>query len=346
MTDDDVTGRMIYERKIEAGETWAQVATHFGISRGSARSRARTWQRNNNLPTPEEAAEIHGGIDEEPRVNGRDQWARAIKLQTRRAQVRESKEQRRVAYREGPVVLFFMADLHLGGEGVNYLAIDQDIRLINDLARRGVTVAVVLGGDLIDNYIIGKLQRLRLNQSPFLAIEEWALADYALERLAPYVIGSVAGNHDNWSWAVAGVDLLRQRHQQLTPGILYDPYELAFTLQVAASETRVIVRHAWKGNSKYNPTHGIEDHHWTRGRDADVYVSGHTHRGGLAREFDNGGRVGWAIICGTYKDEDSYGMRLGLPPVLPTAAVALVVDDDGVQFATSNIYALPRTLVE
>lgn len=340
MTQRDEYGADVWRLR-EQDVPYSEIAERLGIPASSAR---RIWQQERDARGIPQARRIVGGMDEEPRPDPGELWARALRLQQRTQQVQASKERRRVIYDEGPVVVFFMSDLHLGSPGVDYAGIDRDIRAVCALDEAGIQVGVIVGGDLLDNHIVGKLQRIRLNSSPFLAIEEWGLVDYALTRLAPYIIGSVAGNHDNWSWAVSGVDLLRQRHMRLNNGILYDPYELNFALQVGGFECRVAVRHAWKGHSKYNPTHGIEDHQWTRGREFDIAAGGHTHRGALVREFDNGGKVGWAIMMGTYKVEDPYGKQLGLPPVLPTSAAAMVIDEDGVLFGTSNVDALARVL--
>lgn len=351
MTDDDL-GKRIYEHKRDTDATWKETAAHFDeilphmtLTPGKARHKARWYYENAGLPAPKRAkAQIRGGMDDMPERDPAELWERAERMEQRREQVRNVKLNRRVTFADGPVVLVVMADLHLGGEGVSYSSIKKDIWLLNELHDGGVNVAVLLCGDLLDNFIVGRLKNLRMNVSPFLAIEEWGLVDYALERLAPYIIGSVAGNHDNWSYALVGVDLLAQRHRELTPGILYDPHELAFVLQVGGYECRVAARHKWKGHSKYNPTHGLEDHHWTRGRDFDIAIAAHTHRGGLAREFDNGGTVGHALVAGSYKKDDAYAMERGFPPPLDTSAVCTVVGDDGILFSTSNLYSLPRLL--
>lgn len=349
---DEATGQEIYEYKRVSGETWKEVGEHFGMTLAGARGRARRYQLKQGLESPGGPANqynngdmiIVGGMDTEPFEPSEETWARALSIEGRQAQRREWRNSRRVIFEEGPVALIAVADLHLGGRGVSYSALDEDLRIISYLANTGVQVAVVLDGDLVDNFIIGRLARLRLNVSPFLAIEEWGLVDYALERLAPYLIGSVAGNHDNWSFAVSGIDVLRQRHQSLTPGILYDPNELSFVLQVGECEVGVTARHDWRGHSMFNPSHGIEHKHHTRGRQFDIAIGAHKHRGGLAREIDNGAQVGHALVCGSYKKEDEHALKVGFPPPLPTAAVCSVVDEDGLVFCTSNLYSLTKLL--
>ena len=72
--------------------------------------------------------------------------------------------------------------------------------------------------------------------------------------MTPHLVGSVAGNHDNWSWALSGIDLLRERHRRISSNILYDPLELAFVLQVGSFEARVMCRHDWRGHSQQKET--------------------------------------------------------------------------------------------
>jgi hypothetical protein len=350
-TEKDI-GQEIYERMSEPGMTFAVVGAEFGLSADAARGRSRRYQGKHNLPLPsEKQAEIiksiRGGMDSKPRNDNGDLWERALAKQERAERVIEWKRQRRVIFDSGPVVGIFMADMHLGNSGTDYRSLGMDLTTIDSLSNSGVTVFVVSVGDLLDNFIVGRLRDLRMNQSPFLAAEEWELVEYVLERLSPYLVGSVAGNHDNWSWSLVGVDLLREQHERLNPGIMYDPLELSFILQVGDFECRVMCRHVWRGTSMYNPTHGLEHAHHTRGREFDIGVAAHTHRGGLAREFANGkSSPGHALICGSYKKNDTYAMTMGFPPALDTSAVAVVVDEDGIAFSTSRLDTICRYVTE
>lgn len=340
----NIDGKAIYEYVVETGVTWREAGEHFGLTRGQARKRAQYYYESNDLPAPAKTrpAKINGAADAGPKTQGEELWQRALRRQEKQDQLIDWRNQRRVIFDKGRTVIVFMADLHLGNSGTDYRAIDHDIAVINEIYSENQG-GVILVGDMLDNFIVGRLRDLRLNVSPFLAIEEWGLVDYALERLSPYLLGAVAGNHDNWSWSLVGVDILRERHRQLTPGILYDPLELAFWLQVGSYEGRVICRHDWRGHSYINPTHGMEHGQHTLGRDSDIRVGAHTHRGGLAREFANGHDIpGHALICGTYKKVDEYAIMKGYPPPLKTSAVAVVLDETGILFSTSNLEGLLR----
>lgn len=344
---DPTSGAAIYELKKTTDLTWPEIGERLGIHHEAARKRSITYAKQNGLD-PVHIAKANwtatSTIDDEPKQTPEEIWSRAISINRRRIEKGDWKQRRAIKFETGPVVLLAIADLHLGSGGVDYAAIDQDISLINGLHDSGVQVAVLLVGDLIDNYIIGRLKDLRMTGSPFLTVEEWGLCDYALTRLAPFLIGSVAGNHDNWSWALSGIDLLREVHKKRSPGILYDPYELSFDLIVGDHVSRVVARHKWRGNSMYNPTHGMEHRHHTQGRPFDIGIAAHTHRGGLAREMSNGDRIAYGLMCGSYKKQDQYADMLGLPPALPTTAVAVVVDETGIDFATSNVHSLPKYL--
>lgn len=93
-----------------------------------------------------------------------------------------------------------MADTHLGGVGVDYEAIDRDIDLV--LATPGAYIIAV--GDLLDNFIIGKLLALQMH-TPFTINSKWAL----MQRCSGAWPSSpaVGGNHDNWTRLLAGIDL-------------------------------------------------------------------------------------------------------------------------------------------
>ena len=335
----EVDGKTLYEFKIKHPRmTWAEVGERFELSKNQARKRSQKYYKQEDLPPPSKAR-IQGSIRDEPKIDKEEIWERAVGISDRKKQTVDWERQRSITYDEGPLYLVFMGDLHLGSAGTDYRQLDMDITILNELDKRG-HVAVVLMGDLLDSFIVGRLKALRMHSSPFLQIEEWQLVDYALERMARFIVGSVAGNHDNWSWSLVGVDILKERHRQLNPGILYDKWELAFNLAVDDFSCRIMCRHKWRGSSMFNPTHGMDHHHHTRGREFDIGVGAHTHRGALAREFDNGGKVGHALIVGSYKKEDNYVREEGFPPALEGSAVAAVIDEKGIHHSTSRLDTL------
>jgi hypothetical protein len=178
----------------------------------------------------------------------------------------------------------------------------------------------------------------------FSITEEWVLAKRVLKKLAPRLLLSVAGNHDLWTYALTNVDYLKEIHEKLNPDVLYSRYDVGVKIVVGDQSYLARVRHTWKGYSQYNPTHGIE---WAakfdQGRPFDIGVAAHTHSSGLYRQFNNGGKTGHALLCGSYKTYDDYAEQKGFPKPNESAAVALMFCD-GTISGTNNIYSAARLM--
>jgi hypothetical protein len=56
-------------------------------------------------------------------------------------------------------------------------------------------------------------------------------------------------------------------------------------------------------------------------------VGAHTHASGLARQFNNSGADGLALLCGSYKRVDKYAKQSGFPRPNASAAVAIIFDE-------------------
>lgn len=282
------------------------------------------------VPVIENALAGLEGIDEEA------EWQRAIVEHRKAREWLERSRAGRLAWDYGAVCLVFMADTHLGGVGVDYEAIDRDIDQI--VATPGAYIVAV--GDLLDNFIIGKLLALQMD-TPFTVDTQWALVRRMLRRMAPRLVASVGGNHDNWTRLLAGVDHFKDVHDQIVGrGILYGRHELRCAVDVGEASFPLKVRHKWRGFSQYNPTHGAErDAKFNGGYPWRVGVAAHTHTGGYVREFNRGGETALAVQCGTYKRIDDYAEANDFPEPNEAAAVAVVLDEEGDMWGTSNLRA-------
>lgn len=263
-------------------------------------------------------------------------WQRAI-TESRRAKERLRRSRAGVlAWDYGPVCLVFMADTHLGGTGVDYEAIDRDIDMV--LQTPGAHIIGV--GDLLDNFIIGKLMAIQMD-TPFTIDEQWSLVRRMLRRMAPRLVASVGGNHDNWTRLLAGVDYFHDVHEQIVGNhILFGKNELRCEVRVGEASYPFKIRHKWRGFSMYNPTHAAErDAKFNSGYPWRVGVAAHTHTGGYVREFNRGGQTALAVQCGTYKRIDDYADTNDFPEPNEAAAVAVILDEEGGMFGTSNLRA-------
>lgn len=330
------------ELEKEGIRSWARIYEQFPhLHKGAVRKIFfRERRKIEGVPSGEQTAvpsvSIHGVVPDIQEVDEEEIWELAKRKSRRRRSKNGDRLNQSIEFSHGPVCLVFLADLHLGDSDTDYDRIDDDLETIIDTP--GMYACAV--GDMLNNFIVGRLKDIRFGAS-FAISEEWVMVKRVLKKLAPKLLLSVAGNHDLWSFALTSIDYLEEIHARLNPDILYAKYDNTVTLKVADTEYIVRARHKWKGYSQYNPTHGIE---WAakfdKGRHFDVGIAAHTHVSGLYRQFNNGGKTGHAVICGSYKFFDAYALDKGFPEANEAAAVALIIDDTGeAVFGTNNLDA-------
>lgn len=93
--------------------------------------------------------------------------------------------------------------------------------------------------------------------------------------------------------------------------LLYDKYEIYFTVELDRTPFVFKVRHKWKGHSDYNVTHPIEKSERFGDVDFDIGIGGHTHNGTLIRPFHYRNRLVYSVLIGTYLMDDRYSVQLG-----------------------------------
>ena len=320
-----------YQAYIDAGNSYAPVyAMHPDKPRPSLRrliqehkTRLDVEAHRSSPPTPTIETAI------EPPPDPAEIWRRAVAISERKLE--RPPTGATLSFPYGPVCVVFSADWHLGSDGTDYARLEDELGLIADTP--GMYTGFI--GDIIDNFIIGKLLGLRMGTS-FHVTEEWAMARYALEMIAPKLLFAVGGNHDAWTTRAAGIDYLADVVKQVA-AVPYDSDDLTVALQVGATSYTIRARHKWRLNSMLNPTHGIEQaSRFDKGHAFDVGVGAHTHASGLCREFNNGGRTGLAVLCGAFKRADEFAVQMGFPAPNTATGVAVVFGEQGI-WGTSNL---------
>lgn len=196
-----------------------------------------------------------------------------------------------------------------------------------DLVASTANMFAIQGGDVADNFIIGKLVALQ-KQQPTTFDQELRAAIWWVERIAPSMLVWCGGNHESWTRKVSGIDFWRTKLQDCL--CLYDPYQVRFKLHHCGHSWDWCVRHKWRGSSVFNPTHGIEVG-WERLASFDVGVGFHTHIATLCRPFIKDGIRRFAVLIGTYKLRDAYARELGFAQTAPDSngSGAFVFPGDG-----------------
>ncbi len=239
--------------------------------------RNQVRERLNALP-PLADVEIVGVTADEQLPDAQAVLQRSIAKFNQLRETMNRRRQQTIRFPNRPVGISFAADNHIGNEGVDYERMFAEAQLIADTEN----LYAINVGDVVDNFINGKLMALRMFTS-FSIPEEWALAKHYLETIGPKLLALVSGNHDQWSTAVGGVDQLRDVLSHVRPDALYGTDELLVNIEVGPLSIPARIRHKWQYSSVLNPTHGIE-----RAFERDqakpflLGVGAHTHVSGLS----------------------------------------------------------------
>jgi len=210
---------------------------------------------------------------------------------------------------EQPVGIAFISDQHIApGTACNFKKMREDAQLIADTDG----LFCCLAGDGVDNHLKIKSALLSARSTPD---EQWRLFDYYLQLLSGKVIAMCSGNHDAYSVAIAGTDVLRLFAEKNK--IWYCPSEARIDVTVGSTEYKVAFRHQYRFNSSYNQTHCVKQ--WYRMGDEvfDIGVIGHHHEASI-EAFMSHGMVRWAARPGSYQIGTSYTEQYGFGRSTPT----------------------------
>jgi molybdenum-dependent DNA-binding transcriptional regulator ModE len=241
------------------------------------------------------------------------------------------KRDQHIRFDSGPIAMIFLGDQHFGNAGTDtQRAFDEQETILNTPGAYCWQM-----GDLVDNFIVGRLMAENMKPSTPVA-EQWVLAEDYLYGFKDKLLAYCGGNHGAWTLKVSGIDYRRD----ITPqGVLYDGDRLDATVHVGEASYRITSRHKWRGSSIYNPTHAQERGAFKDDPNFDIYVGAHVHRGAISREFIHNRQRKISVLTGTYKTFDDYALQEGFESNDASTGVAVVMHEDGSFFGTSNLKA-------
>lgn len=316
---------------IAEGATEAEVTAQLGVTRRALRD---FLGRSSDKPAVglgwQSEGVTAGELPDEDEV-----FRRACAAWQGTQRLIDRKASQLVRFDDTPAIcLVFAGDQHLGNAGTDYPRAFREAELVRDTPG----MVAWLMGDLLDNFVIGKLRQAR-DASTISIPDEWALVRRYLRIIGPKLVGVTSGNHDQWSTMLAGVDYFREVLAGVAPGALYDSDDSRVAVRVGGENGhtfRLRMRHKWRGTSIYSPTHGQERAaRWDD--DADIFVGAHTHAAGVSREFTVGGASKLAVQVGAYKRYDAYARREGFAMPNTSTAVAVVLTWDGAMTGFANL---------
>lgn len=203
-----------------------------------------------------------------------------------------------------PIAVTFLADLHIGGEGVNITQMRHDLEQIAATPH----CYLALGGDLIDNFILRSMSHAAQDSDATVKVQ-WELARELLAIVKDSVLFVGSGNHDQWSIEQAQIDGLAQLI--MSWHTVYTREGGLIRLHLGDQLYRIFRKHTpSRGRQRRHPTNAVVEELFTGAYDYDVGVLEHEHVPALLqfrhRQVD---RI--AIRCGTYKQRDVYAETRG-----------------------------------
>lgn len=302
----------------------------------------RSWLISNETPHVENAEDYDQdtvkhesptiqGVGTETTFDPAVVWDAMFEVQDKVFEHERKRNEQVIHFRQpAPICIAYLSDLHIGGSGVDYRALKRDAEIV----AMTPGMYAVFHGDGMDNWIIGKLQGLQRNQAMPYDTETALFASW-LNILKGKLLAVVSGNHELWSHKIANLDIVKEALRDTR--MLYGKFQVIFDLIVGQAQWKHQVRHKWKYNSIFNPTHGLEVG-WDRGDvDYDIAVGGHTHIGTYFRPFDRHGKRRLAVLTGTYKRLDSFGEELGFKKPQNNGAGAIIYYPDGRTFTCDDL---------
>jgi hypothetical protein len=255
-------------------------------------------------------------------------WERSIATENHnRSKADKRHDQWVIIPDDKPILLALLTDPHLGNAHCSYSLAKSHAEWVRDTD--GVYGGML--GDVIDNWVSLDPRILGIQrEQPMQHADELALLESWIGMMRDKLVVAVSGNHDLRTYRLAGVDLVQRALGNAA--VLYDQYEVKFTLRLGEAEWRFKVRHQWPGRSQLIDTYAIQkdakfnDGSWTIG------VGGHTHGSSVFAHFrdkphDN--LLKLAVILGSYEYDSSYARELNLPRSEPGGCGAIMFWPNG-----------------
>lgn len=240
-------------------------------------------------------------MDPEDAVNEAEDWSRWAAENDK--QFRRSLQRQRLRVRsENELAMMFFGDWHIERGYSSLDEIDKDIETVETTPN----MVAVGCGDYFSNHIKHKAGQNNRKSSIMEEINKVAMkfAQLGPEKL----IAVVCGNHDDWTNAFSGVDILSMICNW--HGIHYAADEARLSVTVGEQQWEIMARHEYRYNSNQNPTHSHLKYLEREHEPFDIGVMGHTHAPGMSL-YPWQGKMRTLIRTGAYQRTSKYARYKG-----------------------------------
>jgi hypothetical protein len=234
-----------------------------------------------------------------------------------------------------PVGIVVQGDQHIDGTGTDLDFLEHTAKYVG----RTDGLYTIDIGDLLQNNIVHRDKDVRA------VADQLRFGDIYIEWFRGKWLGSISGNHTDWTKSVAGFDhvaAFAKRHR-----FHFVPDELLWKVQIVnphnadevTAEWLIATRHQFRRHSNMNPEHAcyrwMEERVTKWGVVPDVLAIAHNHTACVGvRNFDN--RDVWAVRPGSAQVESAYARAKGFQdfrPTMPTIVLPPTRDERIVCFS-------------
>lgn len=216
-----------------------------------------------------------------------------------------------------PYAILFLGDPHLDNAGTDLSLWEEWLSRLD--AANGVYGFCL--GDYLDNWV--RPLAYLYGKGETTAPEGWELLRHYLGEYGKHFIGSVSGNHDDWS---GYSDVLSEMMDKA--GVLNHRHH-AIRLGVKSKNGRMITigaRHRFPGHSQWNTVHGVMRAAKMGWRD-NILIGGDKHISGDAKVKDpDSGFITHCYQVAAFKIYDDYAEEKGFLDQHISPGIAVVVD--------------------
>ncbi len=203
---------------------------------------------------------------------------------------------------EKPVILSFLADMHIGAISGKYKELRQRVDLLSETEH----CYVISCGDTIDNYLPGFHPQGLFGVLCPPEVQK-KLAEYILEKLDGKVLAMIQGTHEESSHNTDDFDWTKYLTEKFSCANL--GFGGFIHIKLGNQTYDICARHQYRFNSSMNLTHSVKRMREQLG-EFDIGVIAHNHQAAI-EEVAIANKTITFIRPGSFKGSDRYARMLG-----------------------------------
>jgi len=329
--------------KIISGEvTRAQAARSIGVSTSTVREYLSQYRAQEGLPVtyPSLPPELEPTDRELLETTDSHEdiatlWG-ALEKRSEKA-IEELKEARVWRFKTKeykPIGLVFASDQHITALYAHHERMRKDAEVCRDTPG----MMAWLAGDGVDNHIKHRSGIIHASVEPD---TQFKLYNHYLGFFGDSLLGGITGNHDHWSYQMAGIDMVGELFKQRK--LVYNKHEIVLEIECGDQVYQILVRHSARGSSIYHNNHAHARERRFGSGEYDAIVLGHTHEVCCKPDHYKGRKV-YDIRPGSYQVGSDCSFQWGFPDATPYCPTLILYPDKKDMIGDEDIHRAARIL--